>query len=101
MPLGHAFRKIRAPHPKNNVMDLNNVMNVGIQNKRGGDKTCKHQIEHLKMQCCVSVTLELMLHLTLYTRSLSSWNYAMLYLFIVYLIFYQQMSNWLLGHLVY
>ena len=29
---------------------------------------------------------------------LTIWNYAMLYLFIVHLTFYQKMSNWLLKH---
>ena len=30
---------------------------------------------------------------------LASWKYAMLYLYILYiLIYYQQMSNWLFGH---
>ena len=76
-------------------------MNAGIQNKAGGDRTCKHEVEHLKMQCCVSVTLELILHLFFYIVSLTIWNYAMPYLFMPYLVFYQQMSNWLLGHLVH
>ena len=37
-------------------------MLLGIQNNGVGGKTCEHQIEHLKMQCEVSVTLGLMLH---------------------------------------
>ena len=50
------------------------------------------------MQCCVSVTLGLILHHIFYLVSRTVWNYAILYLFIVYLVLYQQMSNWLLGH---
>lgn len=34
-------------------------MLVGTQNKWGRGGTCTLQIEHLKMQCCVSVTLGL------------------------------------------
>ena len=63
-------------------------MNAGIQNKGGGDRTCKLEVENLKMQCCVSVNLELILHLLFYIVSLTIWNYVMLYLFIVYLVFY-------------
>ena len=32
--------------------------------------------------------------------SLTIWNYAMLYLFIVSLIFYQKLLNWLFGHYI-
>ena len=30
--------------------------------------------------------------------SLTIWNYAMLHLFIAYLVFHQKMLNWLFGH---